>query len=61
MRKIGLKDLRYGCFNAYYICAECGKLLFTESFSYDRQHISMGQKDEILKYMEVKNAFLSLT
>lgn len=54
MRKIGLKDLRYGCFDAYYKCAECGKILFKESFSYDRQHISMGDKDEIVRYMDDK-------
>ena len=54
MRRIGVKERRYGCFDAYYKCAECGKILFKESFSYGSQHIGIGQKGEIVRYMDDK-------
>lgn len=54
MRKVLVKDNNYGCFTAYYVCKNCEKVLFKEGFSWDRQHIGIGEQDKIEQYMDIK-------
>ena len=54
MRKIQLKNQRYGCFSARYVCGECGKVLFSVGFSWSEDHICIGNEDKILEIMDAK-------
>ena len=44
---IGLKNRGYGCFTATLRCDECNKINLTKEFSWDRDHIGMGEKEKI--------------
>lgn len=50
--KLLIEDRGYGCFRVTAKCNECNKILFGREFSYDSDHIGIGNKEKIYTVME---------
>lgn len=52
--KLMLIDRQYGCFQVIAKCDVCDKKLFNRAFSWNDDHIGMGEEEKINTIMEMK-------
>ncbi len=49
--KLKIIDNQYGCFLVKVVCDFCQKSVINIGFSWDRQHIGVGEKEKIREYV----------
>jgi len=54
MCKLKVINIGCGCFTAHYLCEKCGKVLCNESFSWEKYHVGIGDKEKIKVIMDNK-------